>query len=138
MAAAVDSIGNEMGGRAPLKVAVVLNRSDDAGVSCLSPKADGTVEIARPGSAAKGKCFGPFCCVKDAGAGLFDDPTFSVDRDIEEALRSGTNFGLLSFGGIGQGKTTSMWGSPALSEFGTGSSFFFSSHLFFLFFLFLR
>ena len=37
-----------------------------------------------------------------------------MDGEISEALHNGTSFGLVSFGPMGTGKTTALWGSPHL------------------------
>ena len=105
-------------GKVPLKVAVILNPSDDAeGGRCLEVAPNNSISMKRPGSAAAGKTFGPFTALHETAASLFDAAPVSIDREIEESLRSGVSFGVLSFGNMGQGKTTAFWGSPALGEY---------------------
>ena len=73
---------------------------------------------------ALGNVFDPSRCfvfslakgVFETASALFDTAPVSVDAEIEEALRSGVSLGLVTFGPNGEGKTTAMWGSPALGE----------------------
>jgi len=55
----------------PMKVAMIVNSSADEGNTCLTVRGN-TIDIARPGSAAKAKSLGPFTAVVDSAASLFD------------------------------------------------------------------
>jgi len=55
----------------PMKVAVIVNSSADEGSACLAVRGN-SIDIARPGSAAKAKSMGPFTAVVDSAASLFD------------------------------------------------------------------
>jgi hypothetical protein len=77
----------------PLKVAVVV-RSENVGGRCLEfTKGQTSIRLTRPGSSVAPKSYGPFKAVCDSGAPLFD--ALAVEADVEEALRSGTNYGIL-------------------------------------------
>jgi hypothetical protein len=56
-----------------LKVAVIVNSLQNEGSACLVVRGT-SIDIARPGSAAKPKSFGPFTAVVDSAASLFDTP----------------------------------------------------------------
>lgn len=98
-----------------LKVAVIINSSEKGDGPCVKAIDGSRVSTTRPGAAAAAaKKYGPFACVAETSAGLFD--TLGIAGSIETSLREGTSYGLITFGPAGQGKTTAMWGSPALGK----------------------
>jgi len=91
--------------RLPIKVALIINPTDNSdGKRCLETVGN-SVTTGWPGSAA---------AVFESASTLFDTPPMNVASEVQAALREGVSFGLFSFGGQGQGKTTALWGSPAL------------------------
>ena len=101
-----------------LKVAVVGKRptsnggassADDSSNSLLGLKPGNVISVKRPGSNLAAKQYGPFLRVSGEACPLFSSCCAS---DVSDALRRGTSYGVLSFGGVGNGKTTAMWGSP--------------------------
>ena len=83
--------------------------ADDSSNSLLGLKPGNVISVKRPGSNLAAKQYGPFLRVSGEACPLFSSCCAS---DVSDALRRGTSYGVLSFGGVGNGKTTAMWGSP--------------------------
>ena len=110
------AINNAQSESPAMKVVVICKPPDDNGTassdacdtSCLQVE-NKHISAKRPGSSAAMKQFGPFQLCSSAGAiPLFYD---CCAGDIMNALQRGTSYGVITYGGVGNGKTTCMWGS---------------------------
>ena len=89
-----------------LKVAVIVKFAEESS-SPLELQDDGIISITRPDSNLAAKLYGPFFATRGEVHPLFSS---CCADDLAHAVHTGTSYGVLSFGGCGNGKTTAMWG----------------------------
>ena len=96
-----------------LPVAILLSPPSDGGEVATKLNGSGKVSCSRPGSTTAAKVFGPFGSVKPPSSTFFDE---LVLPRLTRCLTAGESMGVWSFGPMGKGKTTAMWGSPDNGE----------------------
>ena len=94
-----------------LPVAILL--ASEGGEVATTASGAGLVSCSRPGSTTAAKTFGPFSSIKPESSTFFDE---LVLPRLTRCLTTGESMGVWSFGPMGKGKTTAMWGSPDNGE----------------------